>query len=559
MAVRIVNGNDHTEDGWPLVDQAGCTWIKIPGSNVTIQVQTGQPCAILGAWEADWNAYVEPLEDPTTGAWTDGNSVLGQPGQNNGSNHLGGTAVDSDWEKHPMGPHAPDDSAAGFTVDQVNTIREMIAFYTLGGVQMVWWANDWDSPHDSMHSQMGYNTFGNPLTQQFIDRFIRPDGFSKFRRGEMPATPPAANILADATGVPLDTAMQILPAIQDGLQRSECNNPRRIAMWLAQEGEESAGFTATVEIGNIDGTTYQGRTWEQITGLSNYAAFSQWAYGQGMVDSPTYFVDNPSALGDPKWESLGADWYWTVARPNINAMADAGDVVGVTEAINGGDHGLQNRTDRYNRALALGDQLLQIANTAITLPPAPPPGDDMATVPQEQWDAVYHELTDRRASRSPLRWIDQTQHYKDGLVDDVEGFDLNVDGMTHVQFCIELARYNHPPTMALLRDVAGADKAQYPDRADDIDLANAILAGLSARAGNPVQQQVQAAPVLQQTLPVQQTLSAPMTGNTNGAIIGRAYDALEALLASGALSDGDRTTTNALVGVLQTKMGTPVA
>ncbi len=89
MAIRVVNGNDHTEDGWPLVDQDGCTWIIIPGTNVVrIQVQTGQPATILGAWEADWNAYVEPLEDPTTACWTESNSVLGQAGENNGSNHL---------------------------------------------------------------------------------------------------------------------------------------------------------------------------------------------------------------------------------------------------------------------------------------------------------------------------------------------------------------------------------------------------------------------------------------------------------------------------------------
>jgi len=146
VAVRVVNGNTWTEDGWPLVDQAGCTWIRIPGTSVTIQVQTGLPCTMLGAWEADWNAYIEPLEDPTTGCWTEGNSVLGGYGKNNGSNHLGGTAVDSDWERHPMGPEAPD-PAAGFSQAQYDEMQRMKDFYTFTAkdgtlIQLVWWAND---------------------------------------------------------------------------------------------------------------------------------------------------------------------------------------------------------------------------------------------------------------------------------------------------------------------------------------------------------------------------------------------------------------------------------
>jgi putative chitinase len=170
-----------------------------------------------------------------------------------------------------------------------------------------------------------------------------------------------------------------------GLQQAGCTNPKRIAMFIAQTGEESAGFSTTTEfasgaeyegrcsdLGNCspgDGMKYKGRTWIQVTGRAHYAEFSQWAFGKGLVPSPTFFVDNPTQLSDIKWAGVGAAWYWTVSRPQINSLCDAGDIVGVTRAINGGTNGLQDRTDRYNRALPLGDQLLALITPTESLDP----------------------------------------------------------------------------------------------------------------------------------------------------------------------------------------------
>ncbi|MGC7276887.1 hypothetical protein RA984_20460, partial [Mycobacteroides abscessus subsp. massiliense] len=91
---RVVYGNSFSSNGWPMVNGDECTWVTVPGTSVSLQIQNGQPLAILRAFAADFNAYVEPLRDPDSACWTPTNSV-------STSNHLSGTAMDLNWESHP--------------------------------------------------------------------------------------------------------------------------------------------------------------------------------------------------------------------------------------------------------------------------------------------------------------------------------------------------------------------------------------------------------------------------------------------------------------------------
>lgn len=380
MANRTVYGLTHSSNGWPMVDQGSCTWVGIPGTNVTLQIQNGAPLAILRAFAADFHAHVEPLRDPDSACWTATNSVAS-------SNHLSGTAMDLNWNSHPF-----QIANAGFDAAKIARVRELIDFYE----GTVFWGNDWTSPKDAMHFQLGsranggtIDTYGNPHTADFIARKIRADGYSTFRRGNAPVG--SAPILAAATGLSEARAAEILPTMQQGLKLADCTTPRRIAMFIAQTGHESAGFNATEEyasgaayegrtdLGNVvpgDGVRFKGRTWIQITSRSHYAEFSQWAKANGLVDNPTYFVDHPTELADIKWAGIGAAWYWTVSRP-MNALVDAGDNAtwngyrgfsAVTAAINGGTNGLAERQARFNRAMAVGDDLLALINTTPTDP-----------------------------------------------------------------------------------------------------------------------------------------------------------------------------------------------
>lgn len=364
MARRTVYGYDYSSNGWPMVDEGSCTWVSVPGTSVSLQIQNGQPLAILRAFAADFNAYVEPLRDPDSASWTPGNSVPT-------SNHLSGTAMDLNWNSHPF--QVPN---AGFSAAQIATIKEIQAFYE----GTVFWGNDWSDPKDAMHFQLAslanggdINTYQNPHTADFIARKIRADGFSTFRRGNKPVG--AAPILAAATGLSEARAAQILPTMRDGLQRAQCTTVNRIAMFVAQTGHEADNFATTeeyasgaayegnLELGNTqpgDGVRFKGRSWIQITGRNNYGLFSQWAFKQRLVPTPTYFVDHSTELADLKWAGIGAAWYWTVARTDINALSDRQDLETVTRRINGGTNGLADRRDRYNRALLQGEALLQL-------------------------------------------------------------------------------------------------------------------------------------------------------------------------------------------------------
>jgi len=156
-------------------------------------------------------------------------------------------------------------------------------------------------------------------------------------------------------------------------------NDKRIAMFLAQVAHESGGFRFMVEslrmsaerimkvwpsrfptlesakpyafnperlanrvyanrMGNGpeesgDGFRYRGRGFIQLTGKSNYEAFAR-SQGMSLSDVISYLETYEGAC-----ESAG--WFWHTR--NLNALADAEDVVAVTKRINGGLVGINER------------------------------------------------------------------------------------------------------------------------------------------------------------------------------------------------------------------------
>jgi predicted chitinase len=382
-----------TEDGWepsPRIepDSPLLVWKQVPGTDVNLQVRNDDAGTVMLAYAADYHANVELLRDPDSACYTPTNSV-------STSNHLNATAMDLNWNSHPFQVRGT------FTAVQMAALRDLLAYYD--GV--IFWAGDWDSPIDEMHHQMDYGSASLNLGQWIKDH-IRPDGFSHYKRDVAAPTPqptptPVPDAKADAVKVLYDAvpeideerAAQLVDQIMRGLALSECNNVKRIAMWLAQIGYESGGFVYTEEIAkNGRYAPYIGRTWIQITWQSNYHDFGQWCAGKGLVDDPNFFVNNYAALADPKWAAIGPAWYWTVQRPQINSMCDNGDLVGVTQAINGGTNGLSgvanSRTDRWNQALGLGDRLLALATDFTPEPQGPLPTGD----PFKDWMA---KATDR--------------------------------------------------------------------------------------------------------------------------------------------------------------------
>jgi predicted chitinase len=224
-----------------------------------------------------------------------------------------------------------------------------------------------------------------------------------------PTSGATADLLFAAMGgsLSVERYAELLPSVLQSLAASGCTTENRVAEWIAQVGHESGGLRYSEEIadgsayegredlGNVhpgDGQKYKGHGWIQITGYSNHEQVSQWAHSQGLVPTPTFFLDQPTLLGSDKYAGLGPAWYWSVARPQINAMADAQDHEGVCRAVNGGLNGYDDRVARFNNALPIAAAFLPANNSSATAPPPVPAAPAAKPHPAATGDATLDEL-----------------------------------------------------------------------------------------------------------------------------------------------------------------------
>lgn len=234
----------------------------------------------------------------------------------------------------------------------------------------------------------GFNPFGYWLGFDQLATLIPPKGYcyADVEPAAAPAPPPApsgmdVDALAQAMGdtVSRERYAALLPAFTEAMREAGCTTVERAAMWCAQLGHESVGLKYMSELwgptsdqrtydgrmgnGPGEGFKYRGRGPIQVTGRDNYTALSRWAHERGMVPSPTFFVDNPDELASDHYGFVGAVWYWTAARPQLNALADARNLQDATRAINGGLNGIADRSTRYQRCLDMGAALLPTGGT----------------------------------------------------------------------------------------------------------------------------------------------------------------------------------------------------
>lgn len=92
-----------------------------------------------------------------------------------------------------------------------------------------------------------------------------------------------------------------------------------------------------------DGWKYCGRGLIQLTGKNNYQAFAD-SEQMDIEELPNYLITYVGAI-------RSALWFWN--KNNLNTTADAGDLVMMTKKINGGTHGLAERTAEYKRILEI--------------------------------------------------------------------------------------------------------------------------------------------------------------------------------------------------------------
>lgn len=89
--------------------------------------------------------------------------------------------------------------------------------------------------------------------------------------------------------------------------------------------------------GSGDGWKYRGRGIFQVTGHDNYHMV------EDALGIPC--VDNPDLLIQMKHAADSAATFWV--RHNLNALADKGDIDGITRVINRYTDSYQKRKDRF--------------------------------------------------------------------------------------------------------------------------------------------------------------------------------------------------------------------
>lgn len=203
--------------------------------------------------------------------------------------------------------------------------------------------------------------------------------------------------LLGGLGVTNARAEKFLPDLNDALPEHQIDTPLRIAHFLAQVLHESARMKYVKEnlnysaqalldvfrkyftpsqaqvyarkpkmigsrvyagrMGNGDeaggdGYRYRGRGLIQLTGKTNYRKFSQWI-GDDVIAQPDFVAD--------KYAVHSAVYYWV--SNNLNTLADIDDVKQVTQRVNGGFNGLDDRIALLDKT----KELLAIAAEPLTL------------------------------------------------------------------------------------------------------------------------------------------------------------------------------------------------
>lgn len=199
MGFRTVYGRTISENGWRMVDAAGCTNAKIPGTGLSLPFRAGDAQVVLTAWAAWFSANVENLNNPGRGyadegsfTWT--NSV-------GSSNHLSGTAMDLNWSEHAFQV-----SYSGFTQAEIARVRQGLALF----FGCIWWGQDWSSPKDSMHFQLHFPEGDRRIAD--LAQKLR-DGYLGIYKGGVIVAPVPTPV--PAGGSPLLTYGSSGPAVEE--------------------------------------------------------------------------------------------------------------------------------------------------------------------------------------------------------------------------------------------------------------------------------------------------------------------------------------------------------
>lgn len=126
--------------------------------------------------------------------------------------------------------------------------------------------------------------------------------------------------------------------------------PNAIAQMIARNPQAIANSTYASRMGNGDaasgdGWRFRGRGVIQTTGRDNYRTASHHIFGDDRL------LEDPDILVLPEFAIASGCILWQ--NSNLNDLADRGDIAKITQIVNGGMNGFDERLSIYQKALAL--------------------------------------------------------------------------------------------------------------------------------------------------------------------------------------------------------------
>jgi len=173
--------------------------------------------------------------------------------------------------------------------------------------------------------------------------------------------------LSKASGLSVEKAGGFLPFFLKAFSHAKLDTKEKKAAFIAQVMHETGGlkwvrelwgptpaqkrYEGRLDLGNLqegDGKRFMGRGWIQVTGRFNYRSMSERLAPYGAPN----FELNPKELESPEWAAMSAAEFWNYKRLNQFFGSKGVRFVALTKEINGGRNGLEDRQQRYERAIA---------------------------------------------------------------------------------------------------------------------------------------------------------------------------------------------------------------